>query len=60
MGIGSFHMKTTQFLAVKNSWSQISLSVKYTSIDPIRVHNPEYQPPVTPGSRVRGCTNFVN
>ena len=24
----------------------------------MRFHNPEYQPPVT-GSRVTGCTNFV-
>ena len=24
----------------------------------MRVHNPEYQPPVTSGSRVTGCINF--
>ena len=52
--------KTTQFLAKKNSWTQIFFSVKDTSMGPIRVHNPEYQPPVTSGSRVTGYTNFVN
>ena len=26
----------------------------------VRFHNPEYQPPVTSGSTVTGCTNFVN
>ena len=30
------------------------------SVHPMRVHNPEYQPPLTFGSRVTGCTNFVN
>ena len=30
------------------------------SVHPMRVHNPEYQPPVTSGSRVTGCANFVN
>ena len=29
------------------------------SVHPMRVHNPEYQPPVTSGSRVTGCANFV-
>ena len=29
------------------------------SVHPMRFHNPEYQPPVTSGSRVIGCTNFV-
>ena len=52
--------ETTQFLDKKNSWSLIFFSVKYTSIGPIRVHNTEYQPPVTSGSRVTGCANFVN
>ena len=27
------------------------------SVHPIRFHNPEYQSPVTSGSRVTGCTN---
>ena len=26
----------------------------------MRLHNPQYQPPVTSDSRVTGCTNFVN
>jgi hypothetical protein len=39
--------ETTQFLAKINSWSQFFFSVKYSSIGSIRVHNPEYQPPVT-------------
>ena len=52
--------ETTQFLAKKKSWSLIFFSVKYNSIGPMRVHNPEYQPPVTSGSRVTGCANFVN
>ena len=52
--------QTAQFLVKKNSWSQIFFSVWYASVGPIRVHNPEYQPPVTSGSRVTGCTNFVN
>ena len=30
------------------------------SVHPIRFNNPEYQPPVTSGSRETGCTNFVN
>ena len=30
------------------------------SVHPMRVHNPEYKPPVTSGSRVTGCVNFVN
>jgi hypothetical protein len=37
-----------------------SLSSTYTSKVSIGVHKPEYQPPVTSGSRVTGCTNFVN
>ena len=52
--------ETTQFLAKKNSRPLIFFSVKYTSIGPIRVHNTEYQPPVTSGSRITGCANFVN
>ena len=57
--IGSFHLKPHNFWP-KNTWSQIFFSIKYTSIGSIRVHNPEYQPPVTSGSRITGCTNFVN
>ena len=30
------------------------------SVHPMIFHNPEYQPPVTSGSRETGCTNFVN
>ena len=51
--------KTTQFFAKKSN-SQIFFYVKYTSEGPMRVHNAEYQPPVTSGSRVTGCTNFGN
>ena len=29
-------------------------------VHPMRFYNPEYQPPVTSGSRVTGLTNFVN
>ena len=52
--------ETTHFLAKKDSWSQILFYVQYASIGPIRVYNPEYQPPVTSGSRVTGFTNFIN
>ena len=38
--------ETTQFLA-KKIMVLIFFSVKYTSLGPIRVHNPEYQPPLT-------------
>ena len=41
--------ETKQFLTKKNSWSLIFFSIKYTNIGPIRVHNTEYQPPVTSG-----------
>ena len=34
--------------------------VSTQSVHPMRFHNPEYQPPVTSGSRLTGCTNFVN
>ena len=57
--LGSFHLKPHNFWPKKDSWSQIFFSVKYTSIGSIRVHNPEYQPPVTSSSRETGCTNFV-
>ena len=30
------------------------------SVHPMRVHNPEFKPPVTSGSRVTGCANIVN
>ena len=42
----------------------VSLSIVFIlstqSVHPMRVHNPEYQPPVTSGSRVTGCAIFVN
>ena len=53
--------ETTQFLAKKKSWSKIfSPSSLLHSICSIKVHIPEYQPPVTSDSRITGCTNFVN
>ena len=52
--------ETTQFLVKKKFMVSDFFSVKYTSKGSIRVHNPEYQPPVTYSSRETGCTNFVN
>ena len=51
--IGSFHVKShTQKMDHFRLFSYL--------VHPMRFHNPEYQPPVTSGSRVTGCTNFVN
>ena len=36
------------------------LAHKVYTVHPMRVYNPKYQPPVTSGSRVTGCANFVN
>ena len=44
----------------KNGSPPIVFILSTQSIHPMRVHNPEYQPPVTSGSRVTGCTNLVN
>ena len=52
--------ETTQFWGQKKIMFSDFFSVKYTFIGPIREHNPEYQPPVTSGFRVTGCTKFVN
>ena len=50
--IGPFHLKPCNF--------RPKFSFKYNSVGPMRVHTPEYQPPVTSGSRVTERTNFVN
>ena len=44
----------------KNESLPIVFILSTQSVHPMRVHNPEYQPPVTSGSRVTGCANFVN
>ena len=43
----------------KNESLLIVFILSTQSVHPMRVHNPEYQPPVTSGSRVTGCANFV-
>jgi hypothetical protein len=45
---------------LKNVSLQIVFILSTQSVHSMRVHNPEYQPPVTSGSRVTGCANFVN
>jgi hypothetical protein len=44
----------------KNESLPIVFILSTQSAHPMRDHNPEYQPPVTSGSRVTGCGNFVN
>ena len=44
----------------KNESLPIVFILSTQSVHPMRVHNPEYQPLVTSGSRVIGCANFVN
>ena len=44
----------------KNESLPIVFILSTQSVHPMRVHNPEYQPPVTSGSRVTGYANFVN
>ena len=44
----------------KNESLPIFFILSTQSVHPMRVHNPEYQPPVTSGSIVTGCANFVN
>ena len=54
---GSFHLKLhTQKI---NNFRLFSYLVPTQSVHPMRFHNPEYQCPMTSGSRVIGCTNFV-
>ena len=45
---------------ITHSKNGIFFIVITQSVHPMRVHNAEYQPPVTSGSRVTGCANFVN
>ena len=45
---------------ITHSKNVIVFILSTQSVHPKRVHNPEYQPPVTSGSRVTGCANFVN
>ena len=54
--IGSLHVKSH----TSNASLPIVFILSTQSVHPMRVHNPEYQPPVTSGSRVTGCANFVN
>ena len=49
--IGSNLLKPHNFCP-KEIMASVFFSFIYTSIGPLRVHNPEYQPPVTSGSRV--------
>ena len=44
----------------KNESLPIVFILSTLSAHPMRFHNPEYQPPMTSGSRVKGCKNFVN
>ena len=44
----------------KNASLPIVFILSTQSVHPMRVHNPEYQPPVTSGPRVTECANFVN
>ena len=51
IAIGSFHVKShTQ----KNESLPIIFIGSTQSVHPMRLHNPEYQPPVTSGSRETG------
>ena len=45
---------------LKNESNPIVFILSTQSVHPMRVHNPEYQSPVTSGFRVTGCANFVN
>ena len=54
--LGSFHVKSHS----KNESLLIVFILSTQSDHPMRFHNPEYQPPVTSGSRETGYTNFVN
>ena len=44
----------------KNESLLIVFILSTQSVLTMQFHNPEFQPPVTSGSRVTGCTNFVN
>ena len=44
----------------KKGTNPIDFILSTQSGHPMRVHNPEYKPPGTSGSRVTGCTNFGN
>ena len=44
----------------KNESLPIVFILSTQSVHPMRVHNPEYQTPVTSGSRLTGCANLVN
>ena len=44
----------------KNASLTIVFILSTQSVHAMRVHNPEYQPPVTSGSSVTGCANLVN
>ena len=56
----SFGVIPCEITHSKNGSPPIVFILSTQSIHPMRVHNPEYQPPVTSGSRVTGCTNLVN
>ena len=45
---------------ITHSKNESLFTLSTQSVHPMTVHNPEYQPPVTSGSRVTGCANFVN
>ena len=44
---------------LKNESLPIVFILSTQSVYPMRVHNPEYQPPVTFGSRLTGCVWFI-
>ena len=44
----------------KNESLPIVFILSTQSVHPMRVHNTEYHTPMTSGSRVTGCANFVN
>ena len=44
----------------KNESLSIIFILSTQCVHPMRVHNFEYQPPVTSGSRITGCANLVN
>ena len=49
-----------EFTHPKNESLTIVFIHSTQSVHPMRFHNPEYQSPVTSGSRETGCTHFVN
>ena len=57
---GPFHLKPHKFWSKKIHGLTFFPPSSILVSGPIIVHNSEYQPPVTYGSRVTGCTKFVN